>query len=125
MLYFATTSQKVPRQTATSFAPLHGGLLQCKCACGGTTGPTGECEQCRKKRESKTDHSFEIPPIVHEVLNSPGQQLDSATRAFMEPRFGHDFGNARKVRGKRMAALERKRIFRMSVIYGSDLLAEP
>src|SRR3954453_151828 len=25
------------------------------------------------------------PPIVHEVLSSPGQPLDSATRAFMEP----------------------------------------
>lgn len=24
--------------------------LQRKCACGGTPGPTGECEQCRKKR---------------------------------------------------------------------------
>jgi Domain of unknown function (DUF4157) len=35
------------------------------------------------------------PPIVHEVLNSPGQPLDSATRAFMEPRFGHDFSSVR------------------------------
>jgi hypothetical protein len=30
------------------------------------------------------------PPIVHEVLSSPGHPLDAATRAFMEPRFGHD-----------------------------------
>ena len=36
-----------------------------------------------------------IPPIVHEVLRSPGQPLDSATRAFMEPRFGYNFGNVR------------------------------
>jgi hypothetical protein len=28
------------------------GLLQRKCACGGTPGPTGECEECRKKRLS-------------------------------------------------------------------------
>ncbi len=35
------------------------------------------------------------PPIVHEVLASPGQPLDSATRAFFEPRFGHNFGNVR------------------------------
>ncbi len=35
------------------------------------------------------------PPIVHEVLRSPGQPLDSATRAFMEPRFGHDFSQVR------------------------------
>jgi Domain of unknown function (DUF4157) len=37
----------------------------------------------------------EAPPIVHEVLRSPGQPLDTATRAFMEPRFGHDFSQVR------------------------------
>jgi hypothetical protein len=37
----------------------------------------------------------EAPSIVHEVLNSPGQPLDRATRAFMEPRFGHDFSRVR------------------------------
>ena len=37
----------------------------------------------------------EVPPIVHEVLRSPGQPLDAATRAFMEPRFGHDFSGVR------------------------------
>lgn len=35
------------------------------------------------------------PPIVHDVLRSPGQPLDAATRAFMEPRFGQDFGGVR------------------------------
>jgi len=35
------------------------------------------------------------PPIVHEVLRSPGQPLDPATRAFMEPRFGRDFSDVR------------------------------
>lgn len=36
-----------------------------------------------------------VPPIVHEVLRSPGQPLDAATREFMEPRFGHDFSKVR------------------------------
>jgi len=35
------------------------------------------------------------PAIVHEVLRSPGQPLDAQTRAFMEPRFGHDFADVR------------------------------
>ncbi len=35
------------------------------------------------------------PPLVHEVLRSPGQPLDAATRAVMEPRFGHDFSKVR------------------------------
>jgi hypothetical protein len=34
---------------------------------------------------------MEAPPIIHDVLNSPGQPLDGTTRAFFEPRFGHDF----------------------------------
>ena len=35
------------------------------------------------------------PPLVDKVLASPGQPLDAATRAFFEPRFGHDFGKVR------------------------------
>ena len=35
------------------------------------------------------------PPVVDEVLRSPGQPLDAATRAFMEPRFGQDLSNVR------------------------------
>ncbi len=35
------------------------------------------------------------PPIVHEVLRSPGQPLGDASRAFFEPRFGRDFGAVR------------------------------
>jgi hypothetical protein len=34
----------------------------------------------------------EMPPIVHEVVRSPGHPLDPETREFMESRFGHDFG---------------------------------
>jgi hypothetical protein len=36
-----------------------------------------------------------VPPIVHEVLRSPGQPLDMETRRFMEPRLGHDFSQVR------------------------------
>jgi outer membrane protein OmpA-like peptidoglycan-associated protein len=56
--------------------PEHRGL-QLKPVSGETPGPT------------------ETPPIVHEILRTPGERLDAATRAFMEPRFGHDFGRVR------------------------------
>jgi Domain of unknown function (DUF4157) len=83
--------------------------LQRKCACGGTPGPTGECEECRKKKlqrrpdnlsaPSTVNHqpstASQVPPIVYEVLRSPGQPLDAATRAFFQPRFGHDFSQVR------------------------------
>jgi hypothetical protein len=39
--------------------------------------------------------SSTAPPIVHEILRSTGQPLDWKTRAFMEPRFGHDFSKVR------------------------------
>ncbi|MGH9508412.1 MAG: DUF4157 domain-containing protein [Terriglobales bacterium] len=79
--------------------PVHG-LLQRKCACGGSSGLAGECEECRKKkllqrRVVGPAEATEVPPIVHEVLRSPGQPLDPATRAFFEPRFGHDFSRVR------------------------------
>ncbi|UVT17920.1 MAG: DUF4157 domain-containing protein [Nitrospira sp.] len=35
------------------------------------------------------------PSMLHDVLNSSGQQLDSATRAFFEPRFGSDLSHVR------------------------------
>src|SRR5438034_686178 len=89
----------VTKATPALFASVPTRILQRKCACGGTPGPTGECEECRKKRLQRKTRNSELgtrndsfaPPIVHEVLRSPGQPLDPGTRALMEPRFGHDF----------------------------------
>ena len=36
-----------------------------------------------------------VPSTVHEVIGSPGQQLDARTRAFFEPRYGRDFSQVR------------------------------
>ena len=94
-----------PTQTQTklsSFNSVSTGLLQRKCAdCSQHSLAGGGCSECSKKRQllqrraTKQTQSSEIPPIVHEVLNSPGQPLDQATRGFMEPRFGHDFSQVR------------------------------
>jgi hypothetical protein len=77
-------------------------LLQRKCACGQHTPGGGECEECRKKRTGTLQRSAvrpsameEAPPIVHEVLRSPGQPLDPAAREALEPRFGRDFSQVR------------------------------
>jgi hypothetical protein len=77
--------------------------LRRRCACGGTPGPTGECEECRKKRLQRrerkprpgTQSNSSIPPIVDEVLRSPGRPLDPETESFFESRFGHDFSKVR------------------------------
>jgi hypothetical protein len=48
------------------------------------------------QRQASSDAAVDAsPPVVNDVLQSPGQPLDAATRAFMEPRFGHDFGQVR------------------------------
>lgn len=44
---------------------------------------------------SGSEGGTEAPPIVHDVLRSPGQPLDLNTRQFMESRFGHDFSQVR------------------------------
>jgi hypothetical protein len=36
-----------------------------------------------------------VPDVVHEVLHSPGQPLDSETRTFFEPRLSYDFSKVR------------------------------
>jgi hypothetical protein len=45
----------------------------------------------------------EVPPIVHDVLRSPGQPLEESTRVFTEARFGHDFSQVRVHRDAKAA----------------------
>jgi len=85
-----------------SFTPVQTGLLQRKRACGQHTIAGGECEECSKKHEGTIQRAAvsaaptnSVPPIVHDVLSSSGHPLDARTRAFMEPRFGHDFSGVR------------------------------
>jgi hypothetical protein len=73
-------------------------ILRRKCACGGSGGSAGECTECAKKklqRRASGRGPETAPPIVNEVLRSPGQPLDAPTRAFFELRFGHDFSKVR------------------------------
>ncbi len=100
------TPGRAPRQDVP---PIAVGILQRKCACGQHSAG-GECEECRKKnqtlqrKEGNGSASFGVPPIVHEVLHSPGQPLDPATREFMEPHFGHAFSRVRVHTDTRAAA---------------------
>lgn len=76
--------------------------MQLACACDGgcpkcrTEQPGQEPERFQtKRREAGDTGQTAAPPIVHEVLATPGQALHSAARAFMEPRFGHSFADIR------------------------------
>lgn len=79
-----------------------GALLQRKCACGNSTKSTDECPECKKKhggilQRSPADGTDidEVPPIVYDVLRSPGRPMNGSLRETFERRFGHDFSQVR------------------------------
>jgi hypothetical protein len=94
----SSTSSRAQQKTVKETSA-KGGILRRACACGNRTVAGGECEGCSKKRLQRAQRGntkvSEVPEIVHEVLRSPGQPLDSETRAFMEPHFDHDFSQVR------------------------------
>lgn len=76
--------------------------LQRACGCGGS------CEECQPQQTGLPDERLQAkgagpgeagrgaaPPVVEQVLASPGRPLDAEARAFFEPRFGHDFSRVR------------------------------
>lgn len=100
--------------------------LQRKAAYGSTPGPTGERAKCSKKKglQHKAAADFEgieVPQIVHDVLRSPGQPLDSSTRAFFEPRFGHDFSKVR-VHVDKKAAESARAVNALAFTVGRDIV---
>ena len=88
-------SHSMPK--STSAPPVQINRLQRKCACGGTPGPAGGWRLQRKSPDFKLGirNGSSVPPIVPEVLLSPGQPIEPSTRAFMEAHFGHDFSKVR------------------------------
>ncbi|MGY6275052.1 eCIS core domain-containing protein [Methylomonas sp. MgM2] len=110
-----------------SFSPPAAGLLQRKCACGGRSMTSGECEGCKNKRielqrkSTNRREASEVPPIVHDVLRSPGQPLDPTTRAVMESRFGQDFSRVR-VHSDNLAAQSAQHINASAYTAGQNIV---
>jgi len=73
---------KLPATAMRSPAFVRPGSLQ---RCGGRQCPEGGCE-------GEAGH---VPPVVHEVLRSPGQPLPAPVRDVMEAHFGYDFSRVR------------------------------
>lgn len=119
---------QIKGEARPSSLPIQRGLLQRKCACGGAPGVDGECAACRNKRLQRQPASqadpASAPPIVHEVLRSPGQPLDPTTRAFMEPRFGHDF-SAVRVHADLQAAESARAVNALAYTVGRDVTFGP
>gem|GEM_PF-5899356 len=88
-------ADRISRSVMSAAAP----PMQRGCACG------GGCPACRQGGSGAPVQTTPVtadgadaraaPPIVRDVLRSPGQPLDAATGAAMEVRFGHGFGHVR------------------------------
>ncbi len=109
---------------AVSPAPFR---MQRRCGCGEHTSGGQQCDECKKKetmlQRSSADQAGPVsaPPIVQEVLRSPGARLDESTRAFMEPRFGADFSQVR-VHSDAKAAESARSVSALAYTVGSDLV---
>ena len=79
-----------------SFAPARSGLLQRKCSCGGTPGPSGECSECRSERLTLQRRPFDRTAREAGTLQigSPSDSLereaDRVAEEVTRPRGGAD-----------------------------------
>lgn len=100
--------------------------LQRKCDGCGQAGE--ECTECREKREASlqragagTCGATMAPPIVSQVLRSPGQPLDAPARSYMERSFGRDFSPVR-VHTDETAAASARQVNARAYTVGRDVV---
>jgi hypothetical protein len=122
------TSFQTQTEAKPTFTPIASGVLQRQCACGQHTSAGGECEACQQKRGGTLQRAsvnsspvLDVPPMVHEVLRSPGQLLDATTRTSMEQGFGHDFSNV-KVHVGEQAADSARAVNALAYTVGHDIV---
>lgn len=77
----------------------------------------------QRKQASQRELS-EVPMSVDEVLHSSGQPLDRETRAFMEPRLGHDFSKVR-VHTSEKAGASAKAVNALAYTVGQNIVFAP
>jgi zinc D-Ala-D-Ala carboxypeptidase len=84
-------------------------------------GQNGHTHVQSKRVPANDSGGAAAPLIVHEVLCSPGQPLDAATRSFMEPRFGEDFSQVR-VHSDNRSASASEAIGAKAFVHGQNLV---
>jgi hypothetical protein len=85
-------------EAATTYAaaPVASTGAQVLRRCGGVQCPPGTCDHDGAlQRQATAVGPATAPPSVHNVLGSRGHPLDASVRAYLEPRFGHSFGQVR------------------------------
>jgi len=74
-----------------------------------------------QRRTASSSTTSAVPPIVHNVLATSGQSLDSGVRSFMEPRFGHNFNQVR-VHNDVQAAESAQAVNALAYTMGQDVV---
>ncbi|HEV2777784.1 MAG TPA: DUF4157 domain-containing protein [Actinophytocola sp.] len=92
--------------------------------CGGRPCDCEHDEQRPVRRSATGPAPATAPPLVHDVLRSPGSPLDAGTRAHLEPLFGHDFSRVRVHSDARAAASARAVHARAYTVGESIVLAD-
>jgi hypothetical protein len=94
--------------------------VQRACACeSGEKDPKQDLLQA--KGEGASPGTGVAPQAVHDVLGSAGQALDSGTKSFFEPRFGHDFSQVRLHTGQDAARAARS-VSALAFTVGRDIV---
>jgi hypothetical protein len=94
----------------------------------------GACPECQSEQPAQEHDRFQakqvasgdlgqttVPPVVNEILRSPGRPLEATSRLFMEPRFGHDFSKVR-VHTDQKAGESAQAIGAVAYTVGNDLV---
>jgi hypothetical protein len=114
--------QHAAPQAQVSVSSVGGSLLQ---RCGGHQCPEGTCDHRDGggilRRTAAGSASPSAPPLVHEVLRSPGRPLEASTRAFMESALGHDLGSVR-IHSDRRAAESARAVSALAYTVGSHVV---
>ena len=103
-----------------------GGILQPKTAARASTNSRGASAEgesfgAASERRPVGCGPTMVRPIAGDVLLSPGQPLDEATRAYFEPRLGHDFSQVR-VHADGNAAASARMLHASAYTAGLDLV---
>ena len=98
-----------------------GDVLQRTCAACKDGDEDDDDDALHRKAEGASGGGMAAPPIVHDVLGLAGQPLDAPTRAFMQPRFGYDFGEVR-VHADARAAESARAVDALAYTVGRDIV---
>ena len=112
-----------------AITPCGDAIVRPKCeAC--KEGKSGACEKgrgCSQElaragaRDAVAFDATAAPRNVQVVISTPGRALESSTRAFFEPRFGHDFSSVR-VHTDSVAAESARSVGALAYTVGKDIV---